>query len=95
VAVLTITRRHLSRLPDPFRVLQVQQRLSRLTEERNRLEHDDVDRFAVGFHLQAVVLAYEHTLQEACWLAEIPVSVDGAVGRLLAEASLQQAGWSW
>lgn len=95
MALLTIARRGSRHLPDPFRALQLQIRLSRLSGEVGALERAERGAFAIAFHLQATILAYEQTLQEACWLAEIPVTVDGPVGRLMAEATLQRAGWSW
>ena len=41
------------------------------------------------------MLAYERTLQEACWLADLPITVAGGADRLVAEFSLREAGWSW
>ena len=55
----------------------------------------DVSGYAPAFHLRAAMLAYERTLQDACWIAELPITVDGSAGRLLAEVSLREAGWTW
>jgi hypothetical protein len=96
MALLALARWQRPAAPDPFRVLETQARLSRLQAEIEALDRTDWGhRYALAFHLQAVLLAYEHTLQEACWLARLPVTVDGPTGRLLAEAHLQAAGWSW
>jgi hypothetical protein len=84
--------------PDPFRVLELQARLTRLSRELERLDQParaGARGFAPAFHLRAALLAYERTLQESCWLAEIPVTVDGIAGRLLAELELREAGWTW
>jgi len=41
-------------------------------------------------------MAYDRTLDEACELAGIPKpDGEGSTRRLLAEASLSQAGWNW
>jgi hypothetical protein len=84
--------------PDPFRLLETQARLTRLSVELEKLDRTACvggRGYAPAFHLRAAMLAYEHTLQEACWLAHLPITVDGGAGRLLAEFSLREAGWSW
>ena len=66
--------------PDPFRVLETQARLTRLSEEMEKLDRTACvggRGYAPAFHLRAAMLAYERTLQEACWLADVPVTVDG------------------
>ena len=84
--------------PDPFRLLETQARLTRLSEEMEKLDRTACvggRGYAPAFHLRAAMLAYERTLQEACWLADLPITVDGSAGRLLAEVSLREAGWTW
>ena len=82
--------------PDPFRTLELQARLSRLGKEMETLGGEPAPRFARRHHGQAATRAYDQTLTEACRLAGLPVTqVDSPGDRLLAEASLVQAGWSW
>lgn len=82
--------------PDPFRVLALQVRLSRLAREIGRLRRDE-RQFAKAHHLRAASAAYDHALDEACQLAGIPVDREGppAVRRVLAEAALRDRGWTW
>ena len=81
---------------DPFRTLALQARLTRLRCEIEELERGASPRFAVGHHAQAAMRAYDQTLAEACELMGLPVPTgDGPSSRLLAEASLLHAGWSW
>lgn len=83
-------------LPDPFVTLGLQQRLSRLSDELTTLGADRSHAFAGGFHVRAALMAYDRTLVEACHLAGLPVPEgDPATCRLLAEAALTQAGWTW
>jgi hypothetical protein len=82
--------------PDPFRTLELQQRLTRLSHEI--WVHSDGGRheFASGFHSRAAMLAYDRTLDEACEHAGVPIPEgEGSTRRLLAEAALSQAGWTW
>jgi hypothetical protein len=52
--------------------------------------------FAHGFHGRAALLAYDRTLDEACQLAGVPIPEgEGSTRRLMIEAALSQAGWSW
>lgn len=82
--------------PDPFETLELQARLSRLAHEIDTLGRDGSTEFAVGHHSQAAVLAYDRTLDDACRLVGLPVPEgNGAGHRLLAEATLLQAGWRW
>jgi hypothetical protein len=86
--------------PDPFRTLELQQRLSRLSSELGTIddgrEASGRQQFASGFHATAALLAYDRTLDEACELAGLPAPEgDGPTRRILAEASLMQAGWTW
>lgn len=84
------------RTADPFRTLELQARLSRLAGELTGLDAGGERRFAAGHHARAALLAYEHTLREACRLAGLPVEPGrGPEFRLLAEAMLSQAGWEW
>ena len=81
---------------DPFRTLELQARLSRLADEMNALDRESSPQFARRHHALAATRAYDQTLAEACALAGLPVAVgDGACDRLLAEARLLQAGWTW
>ena len=82
---------------DPFRTLELQARLSRLAREMDALDRShSPPRFALRHHAQAATRAYDQTLAEACALAELPVpSGNRPSDRLLAEASLLQAGWTW
>lgn len=81
---------------DPFKTLALQARLSRLAGEMDALSRGPSPHFAAGHHARAATRAYDETLAEACALAGLPVPpVDRACDRLLAEASLMQAGWTW
>ncbi len=80
---------------DPFRTLAVQSRLSRLAREMEALDNERAPRFAMRHHALAATRAYDQTLAEACALAGLTLAVDGPADRLLAEASLVQAGWTW
>ena len=83
-------------MPDPFRTLEMQDRLSRLSRELVSLGSGRNQEFASGFHATAALLAYDRTLDEACQLAGLPVAEgDGLTRRLMAEAALSQAGWTW
>lgn len=82
--------------PDPFRTLELQHRLTRLSREIWVHSNGGSHEFASGFHGRAALLAYDRTLDEACQLAGVPLPEDeGSTRRLLAEAALCQAGWSW
>jgi hypothetical protein len=82
--------------PDPFKTLELQARLSRLAGEMNALDRESSPRFALRHHALAATRAYDQTLAEACALAGLPAPPgDGAADRLLAEARLLQAGWTW
>lgn len=92
-------RRHLpGRLPqdapDPFATLALQDRLARLAREIRSLESESQRRFGAGHHARAAELAYEQTLDEACRLIGAPVE-SGPTHRLMAEARLLHAGWTW
>lgn len=81
---------------DPFRTLTLQARLSRLAAEMAALDRETSPNFARRHHAQAVTQAYDETLAEACALANLPISSPGGrCDRLLAEATLTQAGWNW
>ena len=81
---------------DPFKTLELQARLSRLARELEELQCESSPRFAVGHHARAAMRAYDQTLADACELVGLPVPPgDGASTRLLAEASLLHAGWTW
>ena len=82
--------------PDPFRTLELQQRLTRLSREIWVHSNSGGHEFASGFHSRAALLAYDRTLEEACQLAGAPLPEgEGSARRLMAEASLLQAGWNW
>lgn len=84
------------RRSDSLRRRQLEARLSRLAHEMLMLDAETTPRFALGHHAHAAVLAYDRTLTEACELAGLPVAeCKEPVDRLLAEASLLQAGWRW
>ncbi len=81
---------------DPFRTLALQARLTRLVGEMDALDREPSPRFAMRHHAQAATRAYDQTLAEACALAGLPVPAGhSAADRLLAEARLVQAGWTW
>ncbi len=83
---------------DDFKTHQIRARLSRLTTEMQHMVQQTTPQFALGHHARAVSLAYDKTLLEACELAGVPLPEDdggGPATRLLAEASLLQAGWRW
>jgi hypothetical protein len=84
--------------PDPFRLLETQARLTRLSGELEKLDRTACvggRGYAPAFHLRAAMLAYQRTLQDACWIADLPITVDSSAGRLLAEVSLREVGWTW
>ena len=82
--------------PDPFRTLALQARLTRLVGEMAALDRDPSPRFARAHHARAACRAYDQTLAEACEVAGLPVPTgSGPESRLLAEAGLLQAGWTW
>ena len=82
--------------PDPFATLALQARLTRLVGEMAALDSDPSPRFARAHHARAACRAYDQTLVEACEVAGLPVPTgSGADARLLAEARLLQAGWTW
>ena len=81
---------------DSCKTIQLQARLSRLATEMQQMDQQTTPRFALGHHARAVSLAYDKTLLQACELAGVPrLDESGPVTRLLAEASLVQAGWRW
>ena len=81
---------------DPFKTLELQARLTRLADEMTALDRESSPRFALRHHAMAATRAYDQTLAAACALAGLPVSPgDGSSDRLLAEARLLQAGWTW
>lgn len=83
-------------VPDPFRTLELQQRLTRLSREISVHSNDGGHEFASGFHSRAALIAYDRTLDEACQLAGVPIPEgEGSARRLMSEASLLQAGWTW
>ena len=82
--------------PDPFRTLALQARLTRLVGEMAALDRDPSPRFARAHHARAACRAYDQRLAEACEVAGLPVPTgSGPESRLLAEAGLLQAGWTW
>jgi hypothetical protein len=81
---------------DPFATLEIQERLSRLSQEMKALDDPTYRRFGGWHHARAAQEAYERTLDDACRLAGLPVEVGrGPAHRLLAEANLESAGWRW
>lgn len=84
------------RAPDPFATLELQVRLSRLAAELDRLAAGDAAAYAQGHHARAATMAYEATLAEACVLVGEDVPPGGGPSRrLLMEACLVNAGWTW
>jgi hypothetical protein len=81
--------------PDPFRTLELQARLTRLVGQMDTLSCEQSSRFALGHHARATSRAYDETLVEACALIGVPVAMENAASRLLAEGHLIQAGWTW
>jgi hypothetical protein len=83
------------RSPDPFATLELQLRLGRLSSELDELARPS-GTFALAHHATAAILAYDATLVEACRLigAAVPEG-RGPAQRLLMEATLANAGWSW
>lgn len=83
--------------PDPFVVLELQMRLSRLAAELDQLDRERVPRFALAHHAEATTRAYERTLLDACALVGLPLPEEPhrPTRMLLLEAELAQAGWSW
>lgn len=69
--------------------------LRRLEQEYLQVERSDVP--AKAFRLQAVSLAYDDTLVEACRVLELPPPQRplSAVDRVQAQAELARAGLSW
>lgn len=83
--------------PDPFVMLELQARLSRLATELDTLSREPVPRFAVHHHAEAATRAYEMTLAESCRLVGISPPGEGtrASRILVMEAELVRAGWTW
>lgn len=82
--------------PDPFTTLELQTRLSRLSEEVQRLDAAGHGRIGTWHHLRAAQEAYERTLDDACRLMGIDLEPGrGVAHRLLAEAALAERGWRW
>lgn len=81
---------------DPFETLELQLRLGRLTRELDDLLRPRGRSFALAHHARATTLAYDLTLAEACRLigAAVPEG-KGPAQRLLMEATLLKAGWTW
>ncbi len=85
------------RAPDPFAVLELQLTLGRLTAELDTLARAGGTVFALAHHAEAATRAYDQTLAEACRLVGAPVPQNGprSSRRLLMEAELVNAGWTW
>lgn len=85
------------RAPDPFQTLELQLRLSRLATELDTLSRGRAPVFALAHHAAAATLAYDQTLAEACRLigAPVPPGRLHPSQRLLMEAELVNAGWTW
>ena len=85
------------RAPDPFATLELQLRLGRLAAELDTLSRGSASVFALAHHAEAATRAYEQTLAEACRLvgAPVPEGSGGPSRRLLMEAELVNAGWTW
>lgn len=82
--------------PDPFLTLELQTRLARLTAELQGLDAGGTRHFGSWHHTRAAKEAYERTLDDACELAGLPVEPGRGPGHcLLAELTLQNAGWRW
>lgn len=86
-------------LPDPFRTLGLQRRLTALSAELEALAVDDGSVYARTARLRVVAGAYDDVLDDACGLAGVPTArepgVRREVGRLREEAALRAAGWSF
>ncbi|MGP7960920.1 hypothetical protein ACTVCO_08945 [Sanguibacter sp. A247] len=87
--------------PDPFRALDIQLRLARLTLEIRRID-DDRTMLARAHHLRSALEAYDVLLAEACTLADgapretIPLGTTTPADiRLDRELLLSARGWSW
>lgn len=85
-------------VPDPFRTLGVQLRLSRLAAQlRDPEQHDG--RFGRARRRQTTLDAYDEALAEACRLAGAPLyrlpGMDRELGRQMEELALDDRGWSW
>jgi hypothetical protein len=85
------------RVPDPFQTLELQARLTRLSAELDGLSRAPSSVFALAHHAEAATRAYDQTLAEACQLIGAPVPGGRLSGpqRLLMEAELVNAGWTW
>lgn len=82
--------------PDPFATLELQTRLTRLTQELDDLSSGRTKRFALAHHAEAATRAYEMTLAEACRLVGLDCpDADRPTRVLLMEADLVRAGWTW
>lgn len=84
---------------DPFAVLELQERLERLSREIVLLEGGG-EGFARAHHLRAAITAYDDLLAEAGRLIGVDVApetlgTDPTVRRVLVEAELQARGWTW
>lgn len=102
VCVVAAARRRAAALaPDPFRALDIQIRLARLTLEIRRIDGDRM-MLARAHHLRSALEAYDALLAEACTLADgaprdtVPLgTTTPAAVRLDRELLLSARGWSW
>lgn len=85
-------------VPDPFRTLGVQLRLSCLAAQLRHPEQYD-GRFGRARRRRAILDAYDEALAEACRLAGAPLyrlpGMDRELGRQMEELALGDRGWSW
>jgi len=83
--------------PDPFVVLQLQNRLTALSGQIRYLE-DARNVSARAHRLSAAQAAYDDLLDEACRMAGVDVAAapgEGQERRWTEEQALAERGWSW
>lgn len=96
-AVVDRVRGRREPVPDPFDALRLQTRLGVLADEIRDLETAPRV-FAKAHRLTAARAAYDDLLDEACRLADVPVTQEEARGEALRwyeEQELSARGWSW
>lgn len=78
-------------------LLELRDRLRRLSAELDTLAAEPVSRFAAAHHAEAATRAFEATLAESCRALGIapPMNDDRTARIVVMEAELVRAGWTW
>lgn len=82
---------------DALALLELRERLRRLSTELDALAEEPVSRFAAAHHAEAATRAFEATLAESCCALGIapPRNHDRTTRIVVMEAELVRAGWTW